>query len=126
MIGVNIREDRQTGKPKGFAFVTFESEESAMSAVTTMNGYHFEGRQLTVKRANIRGQETRKEEEDNSWKSVPTPSPLERKKAEKTGKDGKGKPSGKPANNRPSWDTWVGPVATKGSSSSNSKAAGTN
>ena len=33
IIGINVREDRQTGKPKGFAFVTFEEEAAAAQAM---------------------------------------------------------------------------------------------
>ena len=75
-----------------------------------MNNYNYEGRTLTVKRANLRGTEALKADDvDNSWKSVPTPSPLEKKKTEK--KDGKSKTNQKIANSRPTWDTWVGPSA---------------
>ncbi|KAJ1417036.1 hypothetical protein B484DRAFT_305050, partial [Ochromonadaceae sp. CCMP2298] len=55
VIGINIREDRTTGKPKGFGFVTFDSDEPAAAAIASMHGYSLEGRPLTVNAATLRG-----------------------------------------------------------------------
>ena len=53
--GVNLRKDRQTGKLKGFGFITFAKEEEAEMAIANLNGRSFMGRELTVRRANNRG-----------------------------------------------------------------------
>ncbi len=48
---VKIVTDRFTGKSKGFAFVTMETEEDAKKAIEELNGKELDGRQLTVNEA---------------------------------------------------------------------------
>jgi cold-inducible RNA-binding protein len=48
---VYIANDRETGRPRGFAFVTFSTAEEAKLAVEKMNGVDLDGRQLTVNEA---------------------------------------------------------------------------
>ena len=48
---VYIANDRETGRPRGFAFVTFSSEEESKLATEKMNGSDLDGRQLTVNEA---------------------------------------------------------------------------
>jgi len=48
---VYIANDRETGRPRGFAFVTFATEEEAKVAAEKMNGIDLDGRQLTVNEA---------------------------------------------------------------------------
>jgi RNA recognition motif-containing protein len=48
---VYIANDRETGRPRGFAFVTFATEEESKVAVEKMNGVDLDGRQLTVNEA---------------------------------------------------------------------------
>ena len=55
IIGVNVRHDRATGKPRGFAFVTFRSDASAAAAIKALSGHKLGGRVLTVNKATIRG-----------------------------------------------------------------------
>jgi len=43
-----VIEERQTGRSKGFGFVTFSTEEEAQAAVNAMNGHEVEGRALVV------------------------------------------------------------------------------
>jgi RNA recognition motif-containing protein len=45
---VNIIEDRETGRPRGFAFVTMASADEADRAVRDLDGEDFQGRRLTV------------------------------------------------------------------------------
>lgn len=113
IIGVNIREDRLTGKPKGFAFVTFEDDEAATRAISSMNNYSYGGRTLTVNQASIRGSDVKNESDvDNSWKTVPTPAPSAAKGKKADGKDGKKTAAnGKTAKPQATWDHWAGPVA---------------
>lgn len=48
---VNLMQDRVTGKPRGFAFVTMGSKEGADAAVLALNGKEWKGRALTVNEA---------------------------------------------------------------------------
>jgi len=113
IIGVNIREDRLTGKPKGFAFVTYDDDESASRAIAGMHNYSYGGRTLTVNQASVRGSDAKNDEPDvdNSWKTVPILAPSARGK--KTGQDGKKSTGSAKAGEKPqaTWDHWAGPVA---------------
>ena len=46
--------DRETGRSRGFGFVTFASDEAADAALA-MNGQELDGRTIRVDRANSRG-----------------------------------------------------------------------
>lgn len=48
--GVSIITDRETGRSKGFGFVTM-SDEDAEKAIATLNGSQLDGRALTVNEA---------------------------------------------------------------------------
>ena len=48
---VFIATDRETGRPRGFAFVTFSNEEESKLAIDKMNGVDLDGRALTVNEA---------------------------------------------------------------------------
>ncbi|MDB6169634.1 MAG: RNA-binding protein [Verrucomicrobia bacterium] len=48
---VYIANDRETGRPRGFAFVTFATEEESKLATEKMNGFDLDGRPLTVNEA---------------------------------------------------------------------------
>ena len=43
--------DRESGRSRGFGFVTFGSEEDAQSAIQQMNGAELDGRSLNVNEA---------------------------------------------------------------------------
>ncbi len=45
---LNLVMDRYTGQPRGFAFVTFSTEEESKLAAETLGGVTMGGRQLTV------------------------------------------------------------------------------
>ena len=47
----NLMTDRDTGRPRGFAFVTMGSAEEAQNAITALNGAELDGRNLTVNEA---------------------------------------------------------------------------
>ena len=48
---VFIATDRETGRSRGFAFVTFESAEDAQQAIERLNGSELDGFKLTVNEA---------------------------------------------------------------------------
>ncbi len=58
VVAVNIISDRQTGRPKGFAFVEMSTTEEADAAKNALNGADLDGRTLNVD--NAREQEQRK------------------------------------------------------------------
>jgi len=101
---VNVRADRITNKPKGFAFVTFENPEAAQAAIRGRNGFSIQGRPLKVALASLRGQQLggTSEPVDNSWKTVPTT-----KDNKKSSNNKDGKSTTKPAVR--TWDHWAGP-----------------
>lgn len=43
--------DRETGRPRGFAFATFSTPEESQQALEKMNGTELDGRVLTVTEA---------------------------------------------------------------------------
>ncbi|WP_394843112.1 RNA-binding protein [Pendulispora brunnea] len=51
---VYIVSDRETGQPRGFAFVTMGSAQSAQQAIDEMNGALLDGRPLKVNEAQER------------------------------------------------------------------------
>lgn len=48
---VYVANDRETGRPRGFAFVTFSTAEESKLATEKMNGADLDGRPLTVNEA---------------------------------------------------------------------------
>jgi cold-inducible RNA-binding protein len=51
---VKIVLDRETGRPRGFAFVELSSDSQASAAIEALNGKPFGGRPLTVSEARER------------------------------------------------------------------------
>lgn len=51
---VSVISDRETGKPRGFAFVEMEDDDCASKAVAALNGTDFHGRPLNVSEARPR------------------------------------------------------------------------
>jgi len=51
VIDAKIVTDRETGRSRGFGFVTMASDEAAQAAIRTLNGYSLEGRSLVVNEA---------------------------------------------------------------------------
>jgi cold-inducible RNA-binding protein len=47
--------DRETGRSRGFGFVTYNTEEEATAAIEGMNGQELDGRTISVNVANARG-----------------------------------------------------------------------
>ena len=54
VVEVNIIQDNQTGRPRGFGFVTMEDANAAQAAIAALNGTQLGGRALTVNEARPR------------------------------------------------------------------------
>jgi len=48
---VAVITDRETGRPRGFAFVTMTNDEEARAAIEGLNGREIDGRTITVNEA---------------------------------------------------------------------------
>lgn len=48
---VAVITDRETGRPRGFAFVTMANDEEGRAAIETLNGREVDGRTITVNEA---------------------------------------------------------------------------
>ncbi len=51
---VSMIQDRDTGRPKGFAFVEMPTSAEAQAAIDALNGKEFAGRAVTVNEARPR------------------------------------------------------------------------
>ncbi len=51
VVEVALMLDRETGRSRGFAFVTMDTVESAQAAIQAMSGAQLDGRSLTVNEA---------------------------------------------------------------------------
>ena len=56
---VRIINDRETGRPRGFGFVTMANEDEAHKAIEALNKHEIEGRALTVNIARPREERPR-------------------------------------------------------------------
>jgi RNA recognition motif-containing protein len=48
VLEVNMLMDRESGRPRGFGFVTMSTPEEAQAAIDALNGKDIDGRALTV------------------------------------------------------------------------------
>ena len=55
---VNLMMDRDSGRPRGFGFVTMSTSEEAQAAISALNGVSIDGRALTVNVAKPREERT--------------------------------------------------------------------
>ncbi|XP_073143412.1 glycine-rich RNA-binding protein-like isoform X1 [Henckelia pumila] len=55
VIESKVINDRETGRSRGFGFVTFKDEQSMKDAIEGMNGQDLDGRNITVNEAQSRG-----------------------------------------------------------------------
>jgi cold-inducible RNA-binding protein len=54
VVDAKLPTDRETGRPRGFAFVEFEDSDTAQKCIATMNGRDLKGRPLRVNEAENR------------------------------------------------------------------------
>ena len=54
VVEATVMMDRDTGRPRGFGFVTMGSPEEAKKAIEALNGTALDGRNLTVNEARPR------------------------------------------------------------------------
>jgi RNA recognition motif-containing protein len=56
VVKVVLPTDRDTGRPRGFGFVEFATDESASTAISKFHGFELRGRNLRVNEAEDRPQ----------------------------------------------------------------------
>ncbi|WP_319778964.1 RNA-binding protein [Maridesulfovibrio sp.] len=54
VVSVNLIEDRETGRPRGFGFVEMSEDSAALSAIDALDGQNMGGRNLKVNEAKPR------------------------------------------------------------------------
>jgi len=54
VVDAKVPTDRETGRPRGFAFVEFEDDEAATKSISLLNGKELKGRALRVNLAEDR------------------------------------------------------------------------
>jgi RNA recognition motif-containing protein len=55
IVEAKVITDRETGRSRGFGFVTFANDDGATTAVTEMNGTELDGRTIKVNEAEDKG-----------------------------------------------------------------------
>lgn len=55
VVSAEVMMDRETGRSRGFGFVTMTSDDAAQAAIRALNGYSLEGRSLVVNEAREQG-----------------------------------------------------------------------
>ena len=65
----NLITDRDSGRPRGFAFVEMSTEAAAQAAITALDGQQVDGRALKVNQAKPRatGNTNRPQRNDRRW-----------------------------------------------------------
>jgi RNA recognition motif-containing protein len=59
VVSANVITDRQTGRPRGFAFVEMAQSEDAKKAIEALDGKELKGRNLTVNVAKPKNENSR-------------------------------------------------------------------
>lgn len=67
VISVDMIKDRDTGRTKGFAFVTMNTQEEAENAIKMLNGKNLDNREIKVNIARPREERPRKSYNNRRW-----------------------------------------------------------
>jgi RNA recognition motif-containing protein len=64
---VSMPTDRETGRPRGFAFVEMENEDQETAAIDALDGAEWMGRDLKVNKARPRENNNRRSSGGGGW-----------------------------------------------------------
>jgi RNA recognition motif-containing protein len=67
VVSVDIIKDRDTGRTKGFAFVTMNNQEEAENAIKLWNGKSLDNREIKVNIARPREEKPRRKSYNDRW-----------------------------------------------------------
>jgi RNA recognition motif-containing protein len=67
VVEAKVVTDRETGRSRGFGFVTFEDEQGANRAIEELDGSTIDGRTIRVDKANDRPRNERRSGGGNRW-----------------------------------------------------------
>jgi len=67
VVSVEMIKDRDTGRMKGFAFVTMTNQEEAENAIKMLNGRMLDNREIKVNIARPREERPRKSYNNRRW-----------------------------------------------------------
>lgn len=67
IVSVDMIKDRDTGRPKGFAFITMNNQEEAENAIKMLNGKMLDNREIKVNIARPREERPRNSYNDRRW-----------------------------------------------------------
>ncbi len=65
VVDAKVITDRETGRSRGFGFVTYEDDQSATDAIEKLDGSTLDGRTIRVDRANDRPRDNNRS--NRSW-----------------------------------------------------------
>jgi RNA recognition motif-containing protein len=67
VVSVEMIKDRETGRMKGFAFVTMKTQEEAENAIKLMNGKALDSREIKVNIARPREERPKRKSYGERW-----------------------------------------------------------
>ncbi len=67
VVSIEVIKDRDTGRMKGFAFVTMNNQEEAEKAIKMFNGKMLDNREIKVNIARPREERPRKSYDSRRW-----------------------------------------------------------
>lgn len=67
VVSVDIIKDRDTGRTKGFAFITMNNQEEAENAIKLWNGKSLDNREIKVNIARPREEKPRRRSYNDRW-----------------------------------------------------------
>jgi RNA recognition motif-containing protein len=89
ILDVSLPVDRDSGRPRGFGFVTFDSAESATAAIQQLDGVELLGRNLRVNAAEAKRPDQPRRHFGDSRGGAPPPRTFSRPKGSRRGLRGR-------------------------------------